>query len=429
MYTSHNLRDIYAARYNVGGTLNNVRRPAHVCTEVENYSYSRFCKSLRITRTQLLLSAASRCPSMTLNLYDHCGTPLRAEPQFGKLLAGTRPMLDQIVAAFPIDGTERGIRMLAPENGSAHVHLQPGQKFAEMILRPEPWAELLQCFGNSITWSQSPVTAISGQRIRSYHANLDELFSQSIFLDLGAIEALRDMVGPDRLRQLTGITLNAVFQRRDRITSMEAMTDPAFGGPSGPDDPANANPENPAKHCTLDTAGLLTRIGDFTPNANTRTISWMINADLERLYPAFMLFENSLGGRVAICPYDLHWSPEEHGPWFQNWHRQHQIARIIHWLFREKTPLQVEGGAHGLPIRTDYPDHTSLALFNLSLDPWENATLQLAMDREPRSITHLQPNAQWQPLTTFRWDATAKRLTIESPSPLDYGDAAVFRIT
>ncbi|MCL2646989.1 MAG: hypothetical protein FWD61_08280 [Phycisphaerales bacterium] len=428
MYTSHNLHDIYAARYNVAGTLNNVRRPAHACTEVENYSYSRFCKSLRVTRTQILLSAALRCPSMTLNLYDHCGTPLRAEPQYGKLLAETRPMLDQIVAAFPIDGIERGVRMLSPENGSAYVHLQTGQKFHNLILRPEPWAETLQNFGNSITWSTSPVVAVCGQRIRPYRNNLEQLFSNSTFLDLGAIEVLREMVGAERLRQLTGITLNSVFQRRDRIASMEAMSDPEFGGPFGAEDPANAGGKIPAKHVTIDTAGLLTRIGDFTPGAAVRVVSWMMNADLERMLPAFMLFENSLGGRVAICPYDLHFFPEEHGPWFVNWHRQQQISRIVNWLFRGKTPLQVEGGAYALPIRTDYPDHTSLAIFNLSLDPWEKAVLRLAMDCEPRGVSRLKTDGQWEAVTTVRWDAATGCLTIESALPIEYGDAAVFRI-
>ncbi len=110
-------RGLYDSRQCVANTLNCVRMPGHACSEVENDSYSRFAKSVSMTRAQVLLSAALRCPSVTLDIYDHLGTPLAQEPQYGRMLKEIRPMTDALAEAYRPEGIERGFGMLAPRIG------------------------------------------------------------------------------------------------------------------------------------------------------------------------------------------------------------------------------------------------------------------------------------------------------------------------
>jgi hypothetical protein len=422
-YFETTVRGLYSAREVASSTIKCVREPVYPCSELENYPFSEFSKSKRFTRGQVLLSTAMGCPSVTLNVFDHGGTPISQQPGWGKVLKDARPMVDAIAEAFAPGGVERGVGMLMPEDGAEHVHLSTGQGFYDLMMEPEYWAEAIQALGASVTWEKSDVVAVTGQRIRSYKNELDALFAKGILLDLCAMQALTSMVGAARVRELTGVTLNGSFKRAERPTSLEAITDPEFGGPTGADDPANAGrKDSPARHVTIDHVGLTTKIGDFTA-AGARVISHQMDADLERLLPGFMVFENSLGGRVAVCPYDL---TNVSYPWFLNWHRRGQILAILRWLFRGKLPLEVAAGAYAIPIRTDYPTHVAVAVSNASLDPWESVTLELAMEKKPQRVLHLQTDGRWNEITAHRWDAGL--LTVEAAVQIECADMAVFKI-
>jgi hypothetical protein len=69
-YQEGSPRGLYAGRSSVSGVMACIRKDAHLCTEIENWSFSRYSKSVRFTRAQVLLSAAMRCQSMTFNMYD-----------------------------------------------------------------------------------------------------------------------------------------------------------------------------------------------------------------------------------------------------------------------------------------------------------------------------------------------------------------------
>jgi hypothetical protein len=426
-YFENSVRGLYESRSIVGATMKCIREPMQSCTELENYPFTEFSKSRRFTRAQVLLSTAMRSPSVTINAFDHMGTPLSQQPGWGELLQKARPVVDALAETFPPGGLERGVCMLHPENGSDFVQLAAGQKFPDLMLPAEYWAEALQAMGMSVTWGESKVAAVSGQRIRAYRRTLETLFSKGLILDLGAMQALVSMVGAARVRELTGVMLNGTFKRAERVNSVEAMTDAEFGGPSGADDPANAGrKDSPARHVTIDHIGLTTRIGDFTPQG-ARVISWQVNADLERMLPGFMVFENSLGGRVAVCPYDL---TDVSYPWFVNWNRRRQMRAIVDWMFHGKTPLFVEtgeGGAWAIPIRTDYASHVAVAVTNASLDAWEGVKLHLSLEQAPRSVRRLGAEGAWEDVA-HRFDAGAGRLVIESEAVVGHADLAAFRI-
>ncbi len=173
-YQSTNPMVLYEARQTIPATLKCARIPVHACTEIENARWSTYAKPIRITQGALLISAACGCPSMTLNLFDCMGTPMRDEPEFGKMLRDARPMLDQLVPAFGPGGSERGIGILQDEFASNYTHLTEGQKFPDLTQGEETWGDILGALGMSITFGSSPMIAVTGQKLRGFAPRLDE---------------------------------------------------------------------------------------------------------------------------------------------------------------------------------------------------------------------------------------------------------------
>jgi hypothetical protein len=408
-YSEVSPQGLYGSRQRLSSTMKCVRLPVHSCTEIENWPFSRFSKSARFTRAQLLLSASLRCQSMTLNLYDHVGTPLAEEPQYGEALRSTRAPVDALVALCPPDATERGFGMLHPEDGPKHKRLAPGAIFGDIAMGEENWAMPLQALGLSVTWQPSPVVAVTGSKLEAYsRPELEVLFSRGVLLDLSALESLEQM---GLAKELAGVTVERAFRRIERETPAEELVDPSFGGPG--------------RYMTVDHIPLRVRIGQIRPEGHARVISQLVNPDRERVLPAFVLFENKFGGRVAVCPYDLN---EEVRPWFLNWHRQRQLKAVADWLFREQTPLQVDGGAYPLAIRTDTADSTVVSIFNLSQDPWPRVEVRMHWTAPGAEVARLQSDGSWRVLPPADACATHTNLSFRSSETIDPLDLAAFRI-
>ncbi len=95
-------------------------------TEVENVPYTRFSKSVAATFVETALSFAFGSHGVTLNLFDHLGTPLREEMEFGRMLAAEKPYLEALAAATRPAGRFRGLRLLHHPDASRDKVLPPG---------------------------------------------------------------------------------------------------------------------------------------------------------------------------------------------------------------------------------------------------------------------------------------------------------------
>jgi hypothetical protein len=408
-YSETSPQGLYGSRQRLSGTLACVRQPFHSCTEIENWPFSRFSKSARFTRAQVLLSAALRSQSMTLNIHDHLGTPLMDEPQYGEALRSARPIVDALVEACPPGGREPGFRMLHPEDGPRHKTLRAGATFGDLSMGEENWAMPLQALGLPVTWQESNVVAVSGQKLEGFSpAEIRAFFKGGVLLDLSALETLQHL---GLAEELAGVTVEISFIRIERETPAEELTDPAFGGPG--------------RYMTVDHIPLRVRIGQLKPAPEARVISHFVNADRERVLPGIVLTENGVGGRVAVVPYDM---SDEVRPWFLNWHRQRQFTALARWLFRDDLPLLVEGGAYPLPIRVDHDGRAVITVFNLSQDDWPGVSCELTFARPVSTISRLAENGNWIALGVDEWHQEENRIKIRTraaPAPLD---AVSFRV-
>jgi hypothetical protein len=340
--------------------------------------------------------------SVTLNLYDHLGTPLADEPEYGDMLRDTRRRMEALVAAYAPGGHERGIGMLHPEDGPRHKLLSAGAGYGDLSLGHEVWQELVQPLGFPITYMKSPVVAMSRQMPRACAGQLDRFFSRGVLLDLTGVETILSMGRGD----LIGVEIAETFIRSERKTCAEEPIDAAFGGPGW-------------RYMSVDHLGQRARIGRYELKGGASAVSMFVDPDRERVMPAWAICENRLGGRVAMMPYDIR---EGMGTWFFNWLRKKQLHGILAWLFRGAPPLFVEGGTYSIPIRTDYPDYVLVSALNLSSDPWIEMRLQLAADREVKEVARLDANGKWRRMSRRSWrklDDTYVIAVPEELAPLD----------
>jgi len=337
---------------------------------------------------------------MTLNLYDHMGTPLFDEPQYGVMLKATRARLDALVEAHRPGGVARGFQFLNLEEGGKLKRLKPGAEYGDLSMGRESWAVTLMALGLSGTYAASPVLAVSGQALDACEGRLEEIFRRSVLLDLSAVETLVRMERED----LIGLSLKEVFERRDRATPAEEPVDAEFGGPGG-------------RYMTADHLGLEVRIGRYEPKHDARTISRLVDPDRDPVQPAFVLYENALGGRVAVCPYDI--STYGVRQWFLNWHRKRQFEGIARWLFRGAVPLTVAGGTYSVPMRTDYPDCALVSVLNAAMDDWPQVVMTISGIPPSARAEILRPDGDWQPLppSTVQRSGGDLALTVHEPLP------------
>ncbi|MFA5206993.1 MAG: hypothetical protein WC708_21535, partial [Lentisphaeria bacterium] len=146
----------------------------------------------------------------------------------------------------------------------------------------------------------------------------------------------------------------------------------------------------------------------LTPNAPaTQTLSslyhipFYMSGDETEVGAGLTLYENELGGRVAVYAAKPEATP------FMDEARRTQFIRVLDWLNRE--PLSVVAlsdidiyALHGR-IGEAAGGGELLALFNLNLDVLPEVTLRTA-GRSPAMIERLAASGRWQPLT---WSAAA----------------------
>lgn len=408
IYIEDTARGLYGSFLNVAMTHRCVRQPMHSCSEIENWPFSRYAKSVRFTRAQVLISPAVGCPSMSFNLYDHVGTSLVAEPQYGKMLRDVRPRVDALVGAYGPQATQLGVGMLHHEQGPHYKILGPNAKFPDIGMGEEPWGNALMALGMPVTWNESPVTAITGAKLQAYRGRLAQIFSRGVLLDATALRTILEMGRKD----LVGCGLEGIVERRELALPVEEITDEAFGGPA-------------QTYMTVDHLGLEVRVGLPLPEKGARAVSHFIDPDRKRIRPAAVLFENKLGGRVAILPYDF---AARADVWFMNWHRKRQMTAIVDWLWRGGLPLSVSGGAWPLPMLAQNGAAKLVSVLNVSTDDWPHLEASLHVKEKVRQVSRLGADGQWIDLPQSQWKQTNSAVTIRDDQPIPPLEMVTLRV-
>ena len=116
------------------------------------------------------------------------------------------------------------------------------------------------------------------------------------------------------------------------------------------------------------------------------------------------MYENGLGGRVAVIPYDSQAEIITLGltyesmctPGFLSFPRQAQLKAVLEWLNRGPLPLFVPGAPSVYPLLIRQENRLIASVTNLMTDPVSNLSLELAVPGiVPVSARHLQQDGTW----------------------------------
>ena len=359
------------------------------CTEIEAMPDSLYTKSAKWLEAQMTWGCVLNVPNQTLNIYDFLGTPMSLTPNLSEMLRMRKNTLESIASEFCGDVTFRGIGLLSHPYAVNHVHTTEGKSILELMSKETGWADVLRGFGIPVVCSDTEdVSAITGQAFRRFdQEEILKIFSKGVLLDLSALRVLDDM----GLLHLAGVSLNGEFGQRSRPVGVDSFTDPDFGG---------------GWHHFSWTYALsdTLRIGILEPMKGAKVISSILDNDLKPIVPGAILYENEIGGKVAVFPHDFSGKdPDTYvkgaRSFFYSEYRREQIQSIIRWLGKDSLPLLVRANGWVLPHRSDTSEKILFAAMNLNYDDWREVGFECSTEKKIKRVRVMNPNGIWREQT------------------------------
>ena len=413
-YSESSLRGLYHSADTIQLTRHVLPPETIEQSEVENVPFTRYANSVRFTFLKAAVSFATGCDGVTMNLFDHCGTPMSDEPWYGEVLSRRKPMLNTLATLARQPGSFRGARLLHHERSSYARRLPDNADYPNLAEDGERTVHALNGLGVPTTYDASGVTVATGQTLRAFDdETIRDLLAGGLFLDAvaAAVLAERGFAGQIGLAGLESpVHLDSLG-----AFSAEEVHHPDFGG------------EGVYLTLTVPDLGGRPNVAQLSPSESATTLSSLVDPDARRLLPGMIRCENDLGGRVVV--HALDWRAA--GVAFLHPHRQRQLHAAVRWLARDKPPALLDGdGVYPLGLAKDCgPDATLLAAFNLSLDPWTELRWQLAEDRTPETLHRLDPAGQWQNDETITVEHSAGLLTVTARTELPFDQPLFLRLT
>lgn len=171
-----------------------------VYPELENFPFSRFSKSRRFTRFQLLSALPMDLAGITIDLYDLNGNGIVWEDGYQQMLRDTKDYLNALNASGVFKGERQGVRVLYNERSAYTLHTAEGSRMEELYPRETFFAGWLPALGVPYAYCDDrtvtgQVVAASGQVLRNWNAaELTRLFENNfVILDGDALWALCEM--------------------------------------------------------------------------------------------------------------------------------------------------------------------------------------------------------------------------------------------
>lgn len=351
-------------------------------TEVENVPFSRYSKSVQFTFLETALSFAYGSHGVTLNLFDHVGTPMSEEAHFGWKLAENKPFLNALATATSGEGRFHGVQVIHHQNASMSKELPINATYQDLSEDGLNLVQALESHGIPTTYDKSQVVALSGQTVRSLSDDeINEFLHGGLFLDGVAAKILVER-GFGAEIGLESVSASKHRRDLDWVISAEEFHNPKFGGVA-------------RKYLTV-TLPFLGSDGEFCalqPTARAEIVSSLVNPDTVRVAPAMVACENSFGGRVVthLLNYEKSFGVSYCHPF-----RRAELHGVIDYLSTGCAEVKFEcDGAYALAWRKSANEKTILGCFNFNLDDWTKGVFTLSWSKDLPKVERLSNSGVW----------------------------------
>lgn len=377
-----------------------------VVHETDTYPHNRFFTSAAKIRSLLTLAMLNGARGSLLYLTQYLDDPLEDKgylniiKDYGKSF---NVLLTEVPEFEPV-----GVQVMYSAEqdwGRAYKGKYPG-------VSKSVWAGVLGRFGIPYSCAESKVKFVGRDFARTLdNAAVKELLSGRVFLDGGAAELLSKrgfaefigaQVEPAERILCLYERLEAVSQHTQGIagTMMYNFAISPAGKEGG---------------------GFF----DLETDEDTMTVSSFIAPDGKKLGAALTMFENKLGGRVAIMAYELE---NNRSSSIFNYRKKEILRRVTEWLGSERLPVYVEQEPNVLcqAFKRRGGSEILAVLINLSSDLLKEVKLSFAF--KPSCVQQLMPDGIWQD-ERFSPDDGGRTLVWTPEAPLTVSAPVILKIS
>jgi len=344
--------------------------------EIECFPYGRWNKSYRQTGAQMMLAHVLGSSNLNISLYDLMGNDPDDDPSRADFMATWRPTCDWLADTFPMRLRSVGVGVPWSEDMGRTIRLGKKAAWAALQCPSRGWARWLGAAGHAFSMRPAPrVNALAGPIAWAFsEEQLRDWLTRGLLLDGPAAEILLRR----GLGKLIGLRSARLVSQRRVPCSVEQVLDADFGLREDAQMSVNAKPY----------ANRLLKSGLL---AGARTVSDLRSPTQMVVGHGLLLFENSLGGRVAIVPWDANGAVE------MNVQRAVQLTRTLAWL----DPTNSYGWAEGGPWLAPQ--------FMRDGDDWRGVVWNASPD-EVQAISVHRPAGMPQPTHAVQLTARGERL-------------------
>lgn len=188
-----------------------VPEETEIYPELENFPFSRFTKSHRFTRFQMLAAMPLRMAGITINLYDLNGNGIVWKEGYQNMLRDTKDFLNRLTDSGIFNKKQHGVKVMMDEKSSYTLYTSEGKSLEELNTKEMLFAALLPAFGIPFVYCsnrevKNSIVAISGQYLRNLtNEQVCSLFKNNfVILNGDAAYTLYDM-GLGHLADIKGV--------------------------------------------------------------------------------------------------------------------------------------------------------------------------------------------------------------------------------
>ncbi len=328
----------YLFRFHMVSMVNRALLPKNtrVYPELENYPYSRFSKSRKFTRFQLLSSLALDLAGMTIDLFDLNGRGIIETDGYQQMLFAVKDYLNRQNASGVFSLPRSGVCVLVDEKASYRLHTKTGARMEELYPEEIFWAGILPAMGIPFYIGADPtesqgVAAVSGQYLRNLsEQQLRRLFEENfVLLNGDAMDTLCDL----GLGELAGLSSVRWMRQNSGEYAYEQVTNGKV----------YTTVENARASAIISSADAARPT--FCDDAIVTEYSSLFTSFRTRVCP----FEVVVNDRVLLYPFGHFESPQDIPPMLRNDVRQELLQDILARCDKADFPMVV-----GSPYLTPY---------------------------------------------------------------------------
>jgi len=186
-YSEGSLRGFYYSHDSIKITRQCMPKGTIEQTEVENVPFTPYSKSAAFTFLETAISFAYGCQGVTMNFFDHAGSPMHLDPALGRMMGNKKAYLNALAQTAQQEGSYHGVRLLHHEKASYVKEVKAGSTYQSLSADGGQIHEMLESLGIATTYEDSAVIATQGQQLRAFSdAQIRQMLRGGMLLDASA---------------------------------------------------------------------------------------------------------------------------------------------------------------------------------------------------------------------------------------------------